>query len=142
MRAAKRNTEIHRKSKSSAHCIANPRTWPLGHVFAKYNDSMKQTFSWLYHSSLKVYICVITLINEISSSANIWAVRVFTKPLLSNSIAAILVLALIFLHLVYCIFHAGTNASVLPCSNLCKQCLYVFRSLLGVLVPNWLPNQN
>lgn len=117
MKAPERNTEIHRKSESSAHFIANSRTRPLGHIFAKYNDSMRQTLSWLYHNTLKVYICGITLINEISPSANIWAVGVFTKPLLSRSAAATLILALIFWHLVYCIFPAGTHASVLPCSN-------------------------
>lgn len=97
----------------------------------------------MYHNSLKVYICGIPLIKDISSSANIWAVRVFTKPLLSSSAAATLVRALIFLHLVYyCIFHGGIHASVLPCSNLFKQCLYVSQSPLGVVVvPNWLPDQ-
>jgi len=130
LKAPERNTEIHRKSESSAHFIANPRTRPLGHIFAKYNDSMRQTLSWLYHNTLKVYICGITLINEISPSANSWAVRVFTKPLLSNSAATTLVLALIFLHLFYCIFHAGIHASVLPCSK-----FFMFSSLYVICFP-------
>lgn len=134
LRALERNTEVHRKNESNAHFIANPRAQPLGHIFSKYNDSIKQTFSWLYHNSLKVCICGITLINEISSSANIWAVRLFTKPLLSSSAAATLVLALIFLHLVHCIFYARICASVLPCLNLFKQYLYVSKFQLGVLV--------
>ena len=78
---------------------------------------MKQMFIWLYHTGLEISITGITLIVELSSSANIQAVRKFTKPLFSNSTAAPLVLALIFLHLIYCIFCAGIRTSVLPCSE-------------------------
>lgn len=152
-------TEVHRIN-SVMLFIDNRRAQQHRWVFYKYNDSIKQTFSWFNHNSLKESVCGIILINKITSNANIWAVRIFTKLLLSNSVAGILVLALTFLHLVNSMLesmpqcHSAQIYSVMNLLQIHLKTYYVpsiylsnvfifYIPKLGVLIAsNWLPNQN
>ena len=61
------------------------------------------------------------VIDEVSSRANIQTVRIFAKSFLSSSAAATLVLALIIVHLVYCLICIRIQTSVSPDLNISNE---------------------